>query len=597
MSSVDSQIAKPSPYPLDPQQFSLLTQAISGLSQDQLHWASGYLAGVSAGSAALSSPLSEVSASASLTILYASQTGNAQSVAQQLADSAAAHGIEARLVSTQSFKPRDLAKEKILLFVVSTQGEGEVPESAHDLWKFLNGRKAPDLSGLQFAVYGLGDSSYTLFCKAGVDFDERFAALGGKRLLDRVDADVDFDAVTEDWIPVALEKVEQLEPSKQAVVVPITAQQTVVRYGRNTPFSATLIENRQLTTDKALSDVRHLSLEIDAEAISYQPGDSIGVWFKNADDLVDQILTSQSLDGQAVIKLGKDTIALRDALLEKRELTLLNPGVVSAWAEYSDSAELKSITQDAEALREFSGQRQFIDLILDYPGTVNEQQIVDLLKPLQPRLYSIASSQQEFEDEIHLTVSALHYQSHGRAHEGAASGFLVDRSNEDDVIGIYVVENESFRLPQDGNTPIIMIGAGTGIAPFRGFLQERAARDDSGKNWLIFGNRNFHEDFLYQSEWVDHRQNGLLTKVSAAFSRDGENKVYVQDKVIEQGEEILQWLEEGACIYVCGAMDMETGVAESLKKLVMRNKGLDETSAEEFIENLRDSGRYLRDVY
>ena len=601
MSAPDPQAFLASPYPLDPAQFELLAQAINGLSRDQLHWASGYIAGLSSATTADIQPLHlaapETPAEDTLTILYASQTGNAQAVAQQLADSASARGITSKLVSAANFKPRDLAKEKILLLVVSTQGEGEVPESAQDLWKFLNGRKKPDLSGLQFAVYGLGDSSYTFFCKAGIDFDNRLAELGGRRLLERVDADVDFDAVTDSWVPQALEKVEQLAPGKQAVVVPISPQQQKVRYGRNAPYRATLLENRQLTTDKALADVRHLSLEIDPQAISYEPGDSLGVWFRNSPELVTDILQILQLDGKTAVTLGTEDLTLSGALSNKRELTLMNPAVINGWAAIADSEKLKEIAAEQTALREYAADRQFIDVIREFPGHVEAQQLVELLKPLQPRLYSIASSQNELDDEVHLTVSALQYQAYGHSHEGAASGFLIDRLSEDENVDVYVVENESFRLPENSETPVIMIGAGTGIAPFRSFMQERSARGDEGKNWLIFGNRNFHEDFLYQSEWIEHRNNGTLDKVNVAFSRDSKKRVYVQDKVLEQGQEIYDWIQKGAHIYVCGALDMEAGVAEALEQVAKEFGGGSDQFAENFVESLKESGRYSRDVY
>ncbi len=582
-------------HPLNSEQLSRLSQAIGGLSPSQLNWASGYLAGIA--SVGQSLPLQEAQQADTLTILYASQTGNAQSVAQQLADSAAARGIEARLISSANFKPRDLAKEKILLLVVSTQGEGEVPESAVDLQKFIHSRKAPDLSGLSFAVFGLGDSSYEQFCQAGVDFDQRLAELGAIRLIDRVDADVDFESASELWIPDALTQVEELEPNKQAVVLPISPAATPARYSRNQPYEARLIENRRLTTDKALADVRHIVLEIDPGSLQYQAGDSLGIWFKNDPVLIARILNRLQLDGASEVRLAELSLTLQHVLSEKRELTLLNPAVVNAWSGISDSDELKQIIEDRERLREFSAKRQFIDLVTDFPGKIGAQALVDLLKPLQPRLYSIASSQSEYEDEIHLTVSALQYQVFGRAHQGAASGFLVDRIAEDDVLGIYVVENESFRLPGRGDTPIIMIGAGTGVAPFRSFMQERQSRGDKGQNWLFFGNRHFHEDFLYQTDWIKHRENGLLNKVSVAFSRDSEQRIYVQDRLLEQGKQVYEWIEQGAYIYVCGGLDMEAGIADSLKSITSQFGGKNKSEADQFVERLRHEGRYLRDVY
>ncbi len=578
-------------HPLSSLELNRLTQAIEGLSAGQLNWASGYLAGVSSLThGAIATPEADRQ---TLTILYASQTGNAHSIAQQLSDKAAAKGLDSRLVSTADFKPRDLAKESLLLLVISTQGEGDVPESAVDLWKFINGRKAPDLASLQYGVFALGDSSYTHFCKAGLDFDKRLIELGAQSLLDRVDADVDFDEVSGRWIDQSLTKIEALKPARQAVVLPLTPEQTVVRYNRNNPCSVTLIENRRLSTDNALADVRHVVLEIEAGTLEYKPGDSLGVWFKNDPELVDTIISTLSLDKEASVTIAGEAISLFDALTTKREITLLNPQVVKFWIENTTS----DLLNDNDRLREYATSHQLLDLISEFPESLSAQELVDRLKSIQPRLYSIASSQSEFEDEIHLTVSKLSYQANGRACNGAASGFLVDRIFEDDVLKAYVVENSSFRLPETGDTPVIMIGAGTGVAPFRAFLQERAARDDKGKNWLVFGNRNFHEDFLYQTDWLEHRKNGVLNKVTTAFSRDTEERVYVQDRITELGDEFFDWLEQGASVYVCGGMDMEKSLFQAIKSIVQNRKNISDAEAELFVENLRHEGRYSRDVY
>ncbi|MCB1755457.1 MAG: flavodoxin domain-containing protein [Gammaproteobacteria bacterium] len=573
-----------------------LLQAIEGLSTEQLNWASGYLAGISAGGHP-ARPVSTARQSAQVTILYASQTGNARSVAQRLADAAAASGIESRLLSAHEFKARRIADERLLILVVSTQGEGEVPENAESLYNYLTGRKPPDLSKLEFAVFGLGDSSYTHFCKAGVDFDQALEKLGGRRILERLDADVDFDSDFSVWLPNALQVLENRQPARQAVVLPLTPRQSVTQYNRDKPYPASLIENRRLTTDQALTDVHHLVLEIDPAAISYQAGDSLGVWFRNDPAQVDEILGLLALDGNTHVRLGDKSLSLSEALLEKRELSLLHPKVVSGWARHTDSGSLDKQLADKNELRRFAAERRFIDLIEAFPGRIEAQQLVDLLGPLQPRLYSIASSPAEYADEIHLTVSALQYEAHGRRHRGAASAYLSERLKPDDNLDVYVVDNDSFRLPDDPSTPVIMIGAGTGIAPFRSFLQQRASQENPGRNWLIFGNRHFHDDFLYQTDWIEHRRSGVLEKVSVAFSRDSEQRNYVQDRLFDEGPAVLEWLAQGAHIYVCGAIDMEKGVAESLQRIAIEYAGKTRLEAEEFYQNLRHQKRYLRDVY
>jgi sulfite reductase (NADPH) flavoprotein alpha-component len=580
-------------HPLDGLQLTHLRQAVAGLTSQQLVWASGYLAGLGALETACAESGNETTA---LTILYATQGGNARSVAETLADSATGRGLTSRLVAVEQYRPRDLIKERLLVAVISTQGEGEPPESAIELFNYLQGNKSPRLNELQYAVFGLGDSSYERFCQAAKDLDALLSASGAQALTERVDADVDFHQPLAIWQQEILQSVEKLQPSERAGIIPLQGA-AVIRYDREYPFQAELLERRRITTSDALCEVHHLALEVDPAAIRYRPGDSLGIFFRNDPALIEEILSCSGLAGEAKVSLRGDDLTLAQTLAERLELTQLHPHVVKVWASLAGDASLIDISRDCERLRHFVRDRQFIDLLTEYPAELDAQDLVALLLPQQPRLYSIASSQRVWEDEIHLAVSVLRYRGNAREHLGGASGYLTRRIAEGDRLGIYVVENPSFKPPESDDTPTIMIGAGTGIAPYRAFLQEREALGCKGQNWLIFGNRHFHRDFLYQADWLSYRKAGLLNRISLAFSRDDGDRTYVQERLYEERAECYRWLREGAHFYVCGGMEMEQGVCQSLLAVIQDQGGLREEAAVEYFESLREQGRYQRDIY
>ncbi|ODB88669.1 hypothetical protein A3193_07465 [Candidatus Thiodiazotropha endoloripes] len=580
-------------HPLDDFQLIRLQQSIEGLNSEQLVWASGYLAALATYQPKLKQAANELPA---LTLLYATQSGNAQSVAEQLADRFQTSGYAPRLVSAENYRPRDLAKEKLLIVVISTQGEGEPPESAYGLFSYLQSKKTSSLSDLQYAIFGLGDSSYDQYCQAGKTLERLLDEHGAKRLLDRVDADVDFEPEAESWQQQIHATVKQHQPDDQALVIPLQRSANV-RYDRNNPYQAELIERRRITTEDALSEVHHLSLEIDPQLIKFQPGDTLGLYFRNDQAMIDELLSITALSAEAKVTLGSDEMTLNRALVERLELTQLHPGVVRAWSSLTDDPHLRNLSENIEQLRNFVSDRQLIDLVAGFPAEVDEQSLVELLHHQHSRLYSIASSQRAFEDEIHLTVSTLQYQSHGRNHLGGASGDLTRRIEETNRLGVYVVENPSFRLPASPDTPMIMVGSGTGIAPYRAFLQQQESLGTHGHNWLVFGNRHFHRDFLYQTDWLHYRKSGLLERISLAFSRDNQERTYVQARLYEEGAELYHWLQEGAHLYVCGGVEMERGVYQSLLAVAQTHGGHDEASAADYIQSLRIQGRYQRDVY
>ncbi len=577
---------------LDEPQLSRLAQAIADLSSEQLLWASGYLA-------ALSNPanVAQPIAQSRLTILYASQTGNARGVAERLADGAAERGLQARLVSAEDYRPRELLKEQLLYVVISTQGEGEPPESAFELFRYLNVGKTPDLSGLQYAIFGLGDSSYEFFCQAAKDLDERFAALGATAVAERVDADVDYDNAAQSWRTQVLQEAERQMPTADATVVPLQAVRTTPRHDRGHPYVAEVVENRRITTHDALSSVHHIALDIDASAVSYQPGDALGVYFNNAPALVERVIAAGGLTASHAVQVDDATMPIEDALYRHLELTQLHPSVIKAWAALAGGESLQRLCADGQGLRDYAASHQVIDLLTEHPAGIDAQQLVDALQALQPRLYSIASSQDLYPDEVHLTVAKLSYEIDGEPRLGGASGYLTERLSTGEALPVYVAQNTAFRLPDDPDVPVIMIGAGTGIAPFRAFLQQREASGVNGRQWLVFGNRHFHRDFLYQTDWLAHRKAGRLDRISLAFSRDSDDRPYVQRRLLDEGKEVYRWLDDGARIYVCGGLAMEKAVQASLAEIAQTHGGLGDDAAHVFVDELRVQGRYLKDVY
>jgi sulfite reductase (NADPH) flavoprotein alpha-component len=585
--------------PLPGASLQQLHALLDGLSPAQIAWVSGYLAGVVHRERLPAAPSAD-SQAARLTVLYGSQTGNGREIAERLADDALSRGLRVRVLSMGEYRYRELSKEALLLLVVSTHGEGEPPDDAYALHDLLHSARAPRLERLCYAVLGLGDSSYDRFCQTARDFDERLAALGATRVIDRVDCDVDYRARVEDWSGTALDEAARRLPGARAQVVSLPdihsgrARRACTKYS---PGAARLTLRQRLTTQQAVADVRHLVLGVEPGTLSYRPGDALGVWFHNEPALVDAVLTASGLDGSSPVTLEGKELELAEALTTRLELTRLHPSTVRDWAAFAVDSPLPERVQEDGYLQDYIAARDIVDLLREFPGRPDARALAGLLQPLAPRLYSIASSQAEYEDEVHLTVGVVRYNDFGRDYLGGCSGYLAERLEEGANASVYVSENPAFHLPDDGAAPIIMIGAGTGIAPFRAFLQQRALQGDPGPNWLIFGNRNFHQDFLYQTEWQRYRRSGLLNRVDLAFSRDTAHKVYVQDRVAGQAAEIYRWLEDGAHLYLCGSVSMGQAVQGALEDAVCGQAGLTPPEARTYIENLRRQGRYHRDVY
>lgn len=593
---------KDSPFnlsPLSDEQQRQLGQVLSTLNTQQLAWVSGYLYGLSqtghqnvAASAAVAAP------SGSLTILYGSQTGNAKGVATAIKAQAEARGLPVTLASMADYKPKQLKKESHLLVVVSTYGEGEPPESAVDLFEQLKKGKIGKLDGLKFAVLGLGDSSYEFFCQTGKDFDNFLATAGAERIYELASLDVDYQDAAKSWGEQALNAITAtLSTGAASNNVASAVQQAVghSQYSKENPFPARLSVNQKITGRDSTKDIRHIEINLADSGLTYQPGDALGVWFDNDAELVGEVLALTGLSGDEATAHG----TLRAALSGHFELTRLHGGFITGLAEIAGNAALKDLAGDKAQVNALVASAQIVDVLKRFPTALTAEQLIGLLRPLTPRLYSIASSQREVEEEVHLTVGVVRYpQEDGTVRSGAASSYLADRLAEDAEVRVFVEHNDNFRLPANPDTPVIMVGPGTGIAPFRAFMQEREAQGAEGKNWLFFGNPHFTQDFLYQVEWQRYVKSGLLSKISLAFSRDQANKIYVQDRLREAGQELYQWLEAGAHCYVCGdANKMAKDVQEALLDVIAEHGHKSREEAEEYLSELRRAKRYQRDVY
>jgi sulfite reductase (NADPH) flavoprotein alpha-component len=590
--------------PLDPERTELLLRVMDGLEPGTLQWLSGFAAGVAheraAGRSGIAVPAVQVQPSARLAILYGSQTGNGKRIAERLVRNAEAAGIAARAYAAGSYPLKDLAKERMLVTVMSTHGDGDPPDDARGFLEFLASRRAPKLEQLAYAVLALGDSSYPRFCETGRQVDERLAALGARRLFDRVDCDVDFDTLATPWLEkVVANARETLGAPQGATVTRLRTVPSEPSFSRENPFPAEILGNQRLTSRDATKDVRHIEIGLAGSGLKYEPGDALGVWHENPADVVQDVLQAAKLDGAQTVEVDGQSRTLREWLTSSREITRLTRPFLTQQAERSGAAALGAILQpgNEEHLRGALKELQVVDVLQRYPARWDATAFVKALRPLAPRLYSIASSSEAVGEEAHLTVAVVDYELAGQRRRGAASAFLADLSSEGARARVFIEHNERFRLPADGSRDVIMIGPGTGVAPFRGFLQHREAQGATGRNWLFFGARRFASEFLYQVEWQEAVRKGQL-QMDVAFSRDKTPRAYVQDRLRAAGKELFSWLERGAHVYVCGdAERMAPDVNEALIDIVAEHGSLDREGAEAYVRRLADDRRYLRDVY
>ena len=585
------------------QHLELLTQ---GLDTAGLWWLSGYAAGLAVRVDAASDTLpdaraaTELDTDARLTIVYGSQTGNSRRVAQQLAQRLRDAGSDVHLARADVYPVRELAKERLLYVVISTQGDGDPPDDARGFLDFLAGRRAPKLDALSFAVLGLGDSSYPQFCVVGRKLDARLAELGARRLFAFGEADLDVDTVADPWTQQALVHAREVlkAPAQAANVTPLRPRAEPATWSATRPFKAEVLANQRITAAGSSKDVRHIEIDLSGSGLDYEPGDALGVLPRNPEPLVKAVLEALHLDGDAAVTQAEATHPLREWLTSKRELTRLSRPFVAALAGRSGDADLQLLLQpeNGEALRALLAGRQPIDLLQKHPAEWSGETLIATLRPLTPRLYSIASSRVVVDDEVHLTVAHVEQKTETGTRWGAASHWLATRA-EGEAIEVYLERNERFRLPADPDRDIIMIGPGTGVAPFRAFVQQRAATGARGRNWLLSGNPRFRSDFLYQLEWQAALKDGSLHRMDVAFSRDQSEKIYVQHRVREHGREVFDWLESGAHLYVCGATTMARDLEAALRDVIVEHSARDAEAADAYIATLREQHHYARDIY
>ena len=603
-----SAVAALPPLPLPETRATALLPLLEGLDASALWWLSGYAAALARGAApaaggAAAAPLAAAAPQARLTILYGSQTGNARRIAERLAGAAEAAGLVVRVLRSGAYPQRELRQERLLVVVISTHGDGDPPDDARGFLDFLGSKRAPRLPELHYAVLALGDSSYPQFCLTGRRVDARLRELGATALQALGEADLDIDTVATPWLGRTLDLArEHLKPTPPPVanVTPLraTAAPTPAAWTRERPFAAALLANQRIVGRDSTRDVRHIELSLEGAQLDYEPGDALGVWPTNPAWLVDALLATLKLHGAQTGNHDGRSQPLREWLTRERELTRLARPLVAAQAERARSAELARLLEadQREQLARLLASRQPLDLLRAWPATWSADDLVATLRPLAPRLYSIASSRKAVGEEVHLTVGVVDYTFDGERRVGAASQCLA-QLGDTAPLPVYVEPNERFRLPADPARDIIMIGPGTGVAPFRAFVQERRETGASGRNWLVFGNRHFRSEFLYQSEWQEALRTGSLDRLDLAFSRDGA-KCHVQDRLREHGRELHARLAGGAYLYVCGdASRMARDVHAALVEIVAAHGGVDSERAAGQLAELAESGRYVRDVY
>jgi len=585
--------------PFNEEQVKLLNELLPQLTLEQKIWLNGYLSAPQATQEAVVETLPVADPiTKTITILYGSQTGNSQGLAEKYASLLKAQNVDVTVSSLGKFKASNLKKITNLLLIVSTHGEGDPPDQAIQFYEFLHSKRAPKLEHLQYSVLALGDSSYEFFCKTGKDLDEQFAKLGATRIVPRTDCDVDYDDAAAQWFSAV-----QQEFLKQATTISVTSTQSdeiqgATTYSRKNPFYAEVLENINLNGRGSNKETRHLELSIEGANFQFEPGDSIGIQPENSEPLVDALLGVLQFDPATEVTVLDETVSLKNALQKKLEITVLSKPVLEKIKAYTEHHEFSSLLEEPNAWKEYAKGRDLLDVVEDFaPFTWSAQQFVDILRKIPSRLYSIASSQLANHDEVHLTISKVSYETNGRQRLGVCSGSVAELQIGA-TLPIYVHKNPNFRLPEQKETPIIMIGAGTGIAPYRAFLEEREELGVEGKAWLIFGDQHFVTDFLYQTDWQRWLASGTLSQMHIAFSRDTDKKVYVQHKLEENAANFYEWLEQGAVIYVCGdEKSMAADVDATIHRIIEQQGQKTSEQAKALVQELKQQKRYQRDVY
>jgi len=604
--------------PFTQEQADLLNRLLPTLSDTQRIWLNGYLSALQAGGTAsiavpeaapalaAAAPSAAPAVSKDVTVLFGSQTGNSSGLAKKMTKKLEEQGYQITLSSMKDFKPNNLKKLSNLLIIVSTHGEGEPPDSAISFHEFLHGKRAPGLEGVQYSVLALGDTSYEFFCQTGKDFDKRLGELGAKQLAPRVDCDVDFEDSAAEWMGQVLQALNAAS-SGPAPVEGTSAAAAVVaaesEYTRSNPFKAEVLENLNLNGRGSDRETRHVEISLEGSNLQYEPGDCLGIYPENHPRLVDEIIEAMGWSGNEQVVVGKsgEQSNLRDAFLRHFEITVLTKPLVQNFAKLTANEALVKLASagNESELRAYMNGKDLLDLIQDFSlKGIGAEQFTAQLRKLPARLYSISSSSKANPDEVHVTVRSVRYESAGRERYGVCSVHLAERVEIGDTLPVFIQHNPNFKLPANTETPIIMIGPGTGVAPFRAFLSEREELGAEGRTWLFYGDQHFLTDFLYQVEWQSWLEKGVLTRMDVAFSRDTDKKVYVQHRMLEKSKELYEWLQAGAHVYVCGdEKRMAHDVHAALSQILQQEGGLSEEAAAQYLSDMQEHNRYQRDVY
>lgn len=601
--------------PFDQEQAAQLNQIFQTLTAEQQIWLTGYLTAQQGAVAQTTEAPQQVAEyvlnnesesqtnnDRHITVVYGSETGNAQSLAEIFADRLVEHNYTVKLTAMDEIKQKEFKKVEDLFVITATHGEGDPPDNALTFHEFIHSRKAPKLENVRFSVLALGDESYEYFCQTGKDFDAKLLELGAERLTDRQDCDLDFDDLAEKWMNKNIEILNQSTGHGSTVTSTETVQSAKEkRYSKSNPYKAEVLENINLNGRGSNKEVRHVELLLDNYGESFEPGDCVVVLPQNEPEIVTLLIETLGWDKDIEIPINDDgdTLPLEKALTEHFEITKLTKPLLQKAAELFGNTELLSQIDNAEWIQQYVDGRDVIDLLTEFPTSeLKPETFYKLLRKLPAREYSIASSYEATPDEVHITVGAVRYEAHKRTRKGVCSVQLAERIQPGDTLPIYLKKNPNFKFPFDEETPVIMIGPGTGVAPFRSYMQEREELGLSGNTWLFFGEQYFTTDFLYQTEWQAWLKDETLAKLDLAFSRDTEEKIYVQHRIAQQSELFYQWLQDGAAIYVCGdEKHMAKDVHDTIRSVIEQEGDMSEADAEAYLTQMKQEKRYQRDVY
>jgi len=602
---------KTNEFPFDSQESALIDKLFESLDISKLYWLHGYIQSMIRAKQENTPQSQEQQAMQArslipgihpkmkslITVLYGTQSGNSRKVASQLFRQLESLGHSARLCDLADFKCREIKSERLIFLVISTQGEGQPPLAAEEFYEYLHGTHVPPLTDLSFAVLSLGDKSYFNYCKTGADVDLRLEQLGAKRLIPRSDCDLDFKKPSEQWINVVIQSLSHVLSQAAPVNRSDARLPEVGLPERNNPVEAIVVNKIRLNGRGSEKYTYHVELELPSDQIAYEPGDSVGIIPANHKSLVSEIIHLLRETPETPVIFGNSSGSLGNVLTNEVELTKLTRENLESYRQFSRDKSLNELSQDLNKTSALLQGCTWADLLRLFPGRINAGEFLAIARPIQPRLYSISSSARAYPGEVHITVRQVSYNLHGKEHFGICSTYLADLPETEDRVRIFFETNEVFRLPSD-DTDIIMIGPGTGVAPFRAFMQEREDREASGKNWLFFGDWRFTTDFLYQTEWQDWHKKSLLHRIDLAFSRDQKQKIYVQHRLVEKSRDLFKWIENGAKIYVCGDMkNMAQDVNKAFVDIISREGGISVEKAQEYLKTMRKQKRYLEDVY